>query len=464
MNLIMPVFTPPGGNASPVAPITRRILLFHTNAISGQVVDDESKAPVKGLRVMTSLIIYRGGRRVTSTAMSATTDEEGQFSITGLPAGEHCVHIEAQAGLNERLTLEPTKEQIEKTSVGYAATFWPKASDLETATLFPLSSGMETNVGTIRLSREPLYSALLSMGGPSCKAGDKINLSVRPASSDATARAIPFTRPIDSRDVTCDHPVLVSGLPPGHYGVRAWVLGRQQDQREYLSDSFDIVDRNLTLNLLLARGVDVSGKVVLLADSLKSNITRVQVILDGGPTFVSPSGAVEQGVVVSPDSEGNFKLVNTWFQDYSLMVMGLTPPLYVKSISYNGKALQGGTFTPNRAFDSHSIEIVLDDKPASVSGQVADRDGPLKARVMLIAWPPHTPGAPSPSNWTYTDDQGRFSFRTVAPGEYRIFAVAAGDDAKLERPGVMEQLAKDAMKLELSPNNTRNLTLEPLRP
>jgi hypothetical protein len=159
------------------------------------------------------------------------------------------------------------------------------------------------------------------------------------------------------------------------------------------------------------------------------------------------------------NSSGAFNLVNYLARDYRVYVNGLPEGLLVKQILYNGGPMADGIVRLDRDAPSHSLTVVLSDRPATLFGQVTGRDGPMKAARVVLAQGSVRPGdtglAPKMSQ---TDDRGGYRFGGISPGEYRLFAVSP--DTDLNPPDVLQKLLSRAKELKLDEGGVQNVALE----
>ena len=118
-----------------------------------------------------------------------------------------------------------------------------------------------------------------------------------------------------------------------------------------------------------------------------------------------------------------------------------------------------GILRLERDAPSHSLTVVLSDKPATVFGQVTGRDGPLKAAQVVLVKGSIRPGdagfAPKMSK---ADDRGGYRFGGISPGEYRLFAVPP--DTDLNPQDVLQKLLSRAKQLKLDEGGVQNIALE----
>jgi hypothetical protein len=75
------------------------------------------------------------------------------------------------------------------------------------------------------------------------------------------------------------------------------------------------------------------------------------------------------------DAKGSFRLENTNLTEQNLFVSGVPGGYYIQEVRYNGTPVRGNlawlTFELDGSAPSHSLEIVLDDKPTK-TGQCSN--------------------------------------------------------------------------------------------
>ncbi|MFN3326993.1 MAG: carboxypeptidase-like regulatory domain-containing protein, partial [Bryobacteraceae bacterium] len=110
------------------------------------------------------------------------------------------------------------------------------------------------------------------------------------------------------------------------------------------------------------------------------------------------------------------------------------------------------------------IRVVLGADGASISGRVQDEnEKPIgQAFVQLVI--ASLPGPPSQSEWqtAFTDDDGQFSFPSVPPGSYLVFAIADQEDAYSVSPQMLSRLRSKATPVKVSAKEVKQLVLQPL--
>lgn len=424
-----------------------RYLLYRANSISGRIADVELQQPVPGVKVSVLQGMWRWGQRMVIPAGgAATTDADGRFQLTGLAPGEYFLEVQSSAGIDERITIAPAKEDVEKVELGYIRSYWP-GSDLNAGIPIVLISGGDYDVGEIRLSRRSICRAHVSLLSTGCSAEEKVSVMVIQSGGGlymTRARA----------QVPCDKEILIIGLQPGPYQLDAVIPGEQRDQRRTAHADIEAADRNLHIDLVLERGVDVAGKITVPSEGTKAVLGKLKVGLE--PTTGLASASDTPGTV---NSGGVFNLVNYLARDYRVYVNGLPEGLLVKQILYNGGLMGDGILRLERDAPSHSLTVVLTDKPATLFGQVTGRDGPLKAAQVVLVKGSVRPGdAGFAPKMSQADDRGGYRFGGISPGEYRLFAVPP--DTDLNPQDVLQKLLSRAKELKLDEGGVQNIALE----
>jgi hypothetical protein len=148
---------------------------------------------------------------------------------------------------------------------------------------------------------------------------------------------------------------------------------------------FEVVDRNLEIKVSLVRGPDISGRL-LVAEGAKApppGTAGVSMRTAEGPLQFG-----DEGQPVTPDAAGNFRFSAVPLARQRITVSGLGESYYVKEIRYNGIPLIDNIFATDGGSPAQSLDIVLDDKPAAITGAVTDGDKPVgKPYVVLVKWP-----------------------------------------------------------------------------
>jgi hypothetical protein len=173
------------------------------------------------------------------------------------------------------------------------------------------------------------------------------------------------------------------------------------------------------LVITLSPGASLSGRVRVegrtdFASTAKS--LALTHSLDGGQPLIP--GVPEPWAEINPD--GTFRIENVLPGKFSLW-MDRLPGMYMK------EARSGVTDILNQPFqftgrETENLEIVLSPNVASLEGVVTDDrfSGASGARVVLV--PNRSRHRTELFATTVTDESGRFSLTSIAPGDYTLYA------------------------------------------
>lgn len=438
-----------------------KFLLTHPGELSGRVLDEETHKPLPKVSVHAATLRYSHGRPIAFPAGAATTDIEGRFTITGLQPGKYIVrvwsHLYSQAegqarpeacehGL-ERISTNFSEDDLKTVDWDYEPSWWPGGAGLDSAYPMLLTSGTSLSFGDVLARKKPAYSVRVSVAS-TCGPKDTVKWDVVPLTVAQT-----FS---EAGSAPCGKDILLRGLLPGRYRLEAAMLGGTRETREKGSAGFEVVDKNISVSVPIARGIDIDGKIVLADGAGKPDFKTIGLRLS--PIGWAPFGGEE----VNPIStEGRYRIVNVAARDQRLFVDGLANPYYVKQVLYNSHPLSDNVLPVDAYAMAHGLEIVIDDKPATLSGTATQSDNPVaQPYVVLVRWPANTLDPYFSEISTTGDDNGRFQFSGLAPGEYRLFAVLGSAKYRLEEPHVLDRLLGDAAKVTLSERNAQNVTCE----
>ena len=428
---------------------TARDLVLHLSrpgAITGRVVDEETRKPVARVKLAAYQVNYLGGHRsFLPGGGPLETDAAGQFTLGGLSATDYVVAVRPGSPEDGRILTRFQPAEFEVIDHDFERTWWPGGHDQDVAVPVPVGSGQTFDIGQIAVRKAPLCRVKATLSSASCAPGEQVHVGL-------VVRSGLFTSQSNSTPVPCGEPFLITRLAPGSYWIEARSDKRTAESVERASLPFVIEDKNIEVKSVLARGVDIDLRIVPDEGSRKADWSGVRLLLH--PRGRAPYLPEIPG---SPDREGRLRLVNVEARDYDLRFSDLPPGFYISEVRYNGAVMPFSTLTVNGSAMAHRIEVAVDDKPAAVAGET--RPG---SRVVLARWPINTPDPRSCLLTTDAGEDGKYQFSNLAPVEYRLFAIAAEAVPQLERPGVLDRMLLSARRLTLAPNAVLTEHLDPL--
>jgi hypothetical protein len=417
------------------------LYLVRPGRIVGRVVDEENAKPIPNLRLMALRVDDRG--RLAFEGPVAITDSDGKFEATGLAPGEYAVEIRAQGAPEKRVLSRFTTKDQETVEQDYEHTYWPGGHGADSVAPVTVSTGLVASVGTLRVRKVPYYRVHVRIPA-NCERGDTVNVSEVFPSLGGTTTQYLATAP-------CDNGLLVTGFSPGVYSLFLSVADRTVEAQLSAAVPFSIVDRNIEIVADLSPGITVDGTFVAAEGSKLPELAKTEILLRAVDALGSGKG--------SPGPDGRFKIEHVAFVDHMVMVTGLESGCYVKELRYNGALITGDVFAFQSVALSHTLKIVVDDKPGVITGTVMDGDQPLSQPYVLARkWPVVTPWSPSGMFFVRGDDAGRFRIAGLPPGQYHVLAVRSFDPATSQ--ATVDRALAAAKAIDVGPGSVQNITLD----
>lgn len=396
-----------------------KLFLASPVELSGRLLDAGTDAPLPGVRVNCLQDSYIRGRRVAMPEGSGMTDTDGRFRCQNLPPGEYFVWVRSQADL--------------------ADTYLPGGPERDNAIATGLASGASLSLGNLSVRKIRKYNVRIKVD---CAAGVEVFVEARTPQSS-----------LDGNKIACGSEKLVSGWTPGEWKLDAYTLAGPPESHLRASLSIVVKDRDLDVSLTPVPGITAQGRV-LGAEGVRLPALEGQEVRRFSETLVNVLSEVIEGTL---DAKGAFRFSNLASSPYRIWLPWLPATHYVKEMRYNGVAQPWPMLTPNPHAASHTLEIELDDKPATLSGTVMDGRRPApQARVWLIP----AGGGHAEAQTKDGDEKGAFRFAGLAPGEYRILASEPLAGQRLHAPGGLERALANARTLTLGPRAAQTVTLE----
>jgi len=414
-----------------------KIKLVPLGVIAGRVLDDDGD-PVRGAQVQAMAYTYNAGKRQLRNVEQVAANDKGEFRLFGLHPGTF--YIQASARNRGRpMHTGTTVGGIPPGSL--TATYFPSTTESVHASPIELVAGAQLRGFDIRLRREMRYSVRGKLPeGLKPETNFMLQIMARGGARDTI---------FSSRMRRDNETFEFMDVAPGSYVIVGTVLN--QEMRSVVRQPVEVGSADVEGVILnFVAPTSVSG-VVRVEGTPSRPLENLRVNLQSDtPSMMGPNSAE-----VKPD--GSFVIPEAAPDVYQIVV-GPHPGAYVKWIRFGDEEVQDGHI--DLAKGSGPVTVLLATDVGTVEGSVkkSNGDAAVRVRITLIAYANHL-GRTDLSRSGFTDEQGKFHLRNVAPGEYKVFAwedvpVGAPQDPEFRKP-----FEKQSAAVKMEPNGHETVEL-----
>jgi hypothetical protein len=391
------------------------IQLSRQGVISGRVLDDAGE-PAE--RILVQAISMRPSSARNPFSNSALTNDLGEFRLTKLPPGSYKL-LATRAGQGGLLV----EHAPGKTPTAEAPTYFPGTLEESSAATVRVNAGDERTGTEIRLLRSTVVTLAGRVSGD-LPPGRGTRVVLRGAAAGLAAgpgRAGAFAGmmgPGGDGAIAADGTFFFRQVRPGDYTLSVIALDRG-GPKTLGSAPVSVGQNDVSgVGISVAPPPDIQGRVRADGDP-PFPFAPVQISLQSTGPMRGPFGGA--GGRASSDASGNFTLTGVSREKQILQVQ--TPAgIIVKSISIAGQPLPG--LEVDFASTSGPLEILLSNKPATISGSVEGLT-PDSPRFAVWAIPDAEPLSIAPWNTKRLRQEASspsFTLDSLRPGTYRICA------------------------------------------
>jgi protocatechuate 3,4-dioxygenase beta subunit len=407
-----------------------KIRMTPAGVVAGRILD-ESGQPAVGAPVQLWRVTINLQGKAYQPVGGGSVDDRGNFRISDVPPGRYYLMAGAQAaavGLAMGLRGGAVPDIYR-----YAAVFHPNVSNIDDATTIEVAGGKESSFD-MRLERTPrkfhIRGRVINPGGATFPPDTIVTVGFR---SLAGAGSAVSPNSFDPATGTFDVPnvprgeftinVVPSPQPPR--GAGGVTIPEQRARSLAASVPVSVSNADIDgLVLTLAAGVTVGGRLTVQGRPLSAlpDLGSVRLILNTVPMF-SPLGNPLPSTIAD---DGTFQVVGMREGEYRAQLNANVPGFYVRNIKFGGEEVLGKTFR-FRSGDSGSFEVVLQAGMQTLSGTVTDSEPQPVSGIAVFLIPSDRARLDLFRN-TITDQNGKFSFANIAPGDYKVFSWEAADN------------------------------------
>lgn len=391
--------------------------------IYGKVIDDDGEA-VPGAMVAAYRRVWFAGHRQLQIAANSSAQADGSFVLGNLPSANYY--------FSARGIMRPPQSQA------FVDNYFPNTPDPEAAVATNLTSGTDIRGINLRTRSVRVFNirgtATQADGDPAT--GIPLLLLSLDGANHGSSSAGTTGGAFEFRNVT-----------PGNYVIQALPhrsAGESSALTAYVPVTVGDGDVD-DVHVALVPGAEIEGVARLDDAPFTQNGVSI--------TFEPINGrGINNGAQIK---EGAFTFHNVAPTSYRLVIQNLLGGYYVKSIRFGGRSLIHNELDLS-AGSGGTLEILLSDKPGSVSGTARNSNGDPIPGATISAWIKDDPEV----HIARADDSGHFSIRNLAPGEYQAIGWEEAERGLLENPAFRAAFESQAVTVTLQEGSQENAELK----
>ncbi|MCA1575744.1 MAG: carboxypeptidase-like regulatory domain-containing protein [Acidobacteria bacterium] len=411
---------------------TVTLTLIRGGVVTGSVVNANGEAVV-GVNVRVQMIRDINGRLLrTGYRREKSTDDRGVYRIYGLPTGTYVV-MAGGSPLYSHGNFNPFDRD--------APTYAPSATR-DNAAEISIRTGEETGGVDIRYRGEParVVSGRVNLPQNSV-AGTQVSITT------ADETSIPWSSTVYEQPGTSTF--MFTGVPDGDYYVYAQSHLRNEGPTYSDAKRINVRGADVTGIELSTRPLgSVAGRIVLEESKAPECAGKTAPVFNelSVAAWHKEDEAAKQvpqffwslGGPVSPDKEGNFKLLNLAAGEYHFIPRGVSRYWYVQSVLLTPNAKTTKPIDTTRVWTSvkpgdrlSGLTITLAQGAAGLRGQLTLGEGemvPAKLWVYLVPLERERADDVLRFFGSAVSPEKRFTFGNVAPGRYWLVTRAETED------------------------------------
>ena len=396
--------------------------------ITGRVLDEEGE-PVKGVDVTA---FRPGGHGSTAGAAEASTNDLGEFRIPELGPGNYLLAADRPSPGVE--TARPKSGQPEE---AYVPTFYPGATELSRAVPVEVAAGQEASGRDIRMRKTQVYRLRGEVVG-AVTAQPERNIQLMLVPREPSEAMLGFTS--DSAKVKPDGTFEIRRVLPGAYNLAA--LGRTERGPQIVGRlPVEVGNRDVEgLIVSAGEGSEIAGSV-RLEGGQKTGLQGITVYLQAAEGM--PSGSTSARV----KDDGTFWIEGVLRDKYHLSLYPLPEGTYLKSVRVGGQEVLDKGLDLNEAVPGQALEVTLSPKAGMVDGVTRAGENPAPGSFVTLVPEPIRPEQPYLYKSANADQNGWFQIRSVAPGDYKLYAWEGMEFSPLQDPELVKHFESKGVKV-----------------
>jgi protocatechuate 3,4-dioxygenase beta subunit len=205
---------------------------------------------------------------------------------------------------------------------------------------------------------------------------------------------------------------------PGSYTISADVRvddNQREDTRYWTEQQIEVAGDDVSgLQLQLSGDLEISGKVNTAGGEKLDTFSRLLALEDETDSIQGQASAY-------PNKDGTFTVLHVRRTTYRLRYW-LPDGWYVRTATFGSQNVQENGLRLAGGDTGHSLEITVSPAVAQVEGLVLRGDDPVPGAMVKLFPDPDNPFHNIWPQTTWTDPNGHFVMKNIAPASYRAMA------------------------------------------
>jgi len=222
--------------------------------------------------------------------------------------------------------------------------------------------------------------------------------------------------------------------------------------------AIEIVNTNVeNLSFVIGSGSTVNGRVRLDNPTQNASFGSVRVQLR----------ALNTGLIIgnpATDADGNFKIESVGTGEYRAVASSVPMEYYVKEFHFGGFDLMTQTIrVTENAPPAGTLEVVLSPGISQIDGIVMDHRNQPAPGVQVVLVPDRNREHTELFKAVTTDQYGRYTIRSIPPGDYKLFAWEVLEPFAYFDPDLLKKFESQARAVHVVESSKLNIEIPWIR-